>query len=271
MPYEGFPFVLDAVIAERRITMSKRIVALLLSVAMLLCLIPSALAITGSECDRDDVEFRETGEAIFLLDENGRVCGVLKPNEDLKKVGFQNSKHSSPRGLEDGKALRRRVFVRVNLDDELKVIKGGRKLQVTITLTNADLVREVVGEELTVESIIDATIYSPNLYCDKPYAAHMFLPQGSGRELVGTVSFCNGTCLKLYVGNFDCDCELELGFTAVANKAPAPKKQETPCQPQQPCQPQPPCNPCVTVTTTTTTEVTTTTTTTTTVGSGCKK
>ena len=251
--------------------MCKRLVALLVIVLMLGACV-SAYAVTGPGGDcADGVEFSETGYATFILDNNGKICGALKPCEELKKLGFQHYKNCSPRGLEDGKALRRRAFAKVVLDDGYYVEKGGTELEVTIILTDVDLVEEVVGD-LSVESIIDATIYAPCLTSGTTYATHMFLPANSGRQRVGTVIFASGKCLALYVGNFDCDCDLELGFTAVAVKPqPEPEGCIEPPDHCGPCVPLcTPCTPPVTVTTTTevTTVTTTTSTTTTTIGGG---
>lgn len=258
--------------------MSKRVFIIFLSVVFLLFTCSTALAITGTDCYENDYEYCETSVATFLLDNSGRIVGVLRPEEELKKVGYQHTTHKSPTNIENGKATRRRVFAKVTLDDNYEVIKGGTDLEVTITLTNYDLVAEVIGYDFTNNDIIDATIYSPCLKGCGTYASHMFLPQGSGRVRVGTVKFKSGKCLALYVGNFDGDCDLELGFTA------EPVKEEPVCEP--PCHPCPPCTPpchhhpqcgtpCtqpVTVTTTTVTEVTTVTTTTTTVGGyGCNR
>ena len=253
----------------------KRFVAILLCTLLMITVVTSAYAITGAEDDCDGIEFCETGVATFILDDARKICGVLKPNEELKKVGFQKPKNGAPTGLQDGKAIRRRVFARVNLDEDLYIVKGGKELEVTIYLTDYDLVEEIIGD-VTVENIIDATVYSPNLYCEKTYAAHMFLGQNTKRVKVGWVSFKCGKCIDLYAGHFFGDCSMQLGFTAVALK-PVEECTEPPCIP--PCPPpcHPPCCQCqtcmpqVTVTTTTVTEVTTTTTTTTTIGTGCKK
>ncbi len=254
----------------------KRLLVIFLGVLLVLACFGTAYAITGNDCEREDVEFQESGTAVFILDNAGKICGTLKPCEDIGKLGFQHSNKSNPQGLEDGKAIRRRKLARVRLDEELQVIKGGTALNITVILTDMETVEEIVGEELTVQNIIDATIYSPNLACDSnTVAAHIFLTRKTNRFQVGTVKFCNGKCLKLYAGNFDCDCDLELGFTAVALEEPEPVCNVQPqCPPKPPCPAIPctPCTPCVNVTTTTTTSVTTTTTTTTTVGSGsCKK
>ncbi len=252
----------------------KRFVAILLGVLLMTTLVTSAYAITGADDACDDVEFCETDVATFILDDARKICGVLRPNEELKKVGFQSPSNGVPRGLEDGKAIRRRVFARVNLDDDFRISKGGKNLEVTVTLIDYDLVEEIVGD-VTVQNIIDATIYSPDICSCKPHAAHIFLNVNTGRVKVGWVTFKCGKILDLYAGHFFDDCSMQLGFTAKAVEV----KEEciepcVPCIPCTPCVPCVPCVPCipeVTVTTTTTTEVVTTTTTTTTIGSGCKK
>ena len=246
--------------------MSKRIGFSILIFILALSLCAQAFAISGSTEYNCEAEYVETGVATFLLDSNGRIAGVLKPNEELKKLGFQNAKRILKKNLEDGKAIRRRAYVRISLDEDLKVIKGGKDLEITLILTNYELVESLLGEDFLIDDVIDATIYSPDACSCKPHGAHIFLPQGSGREKVGKIIFKCGGCLDLYVGDFDGDCELEFGFRAVA--LPAPEEEVPGCiEPPDHCGPpcQPPC-PTVVVTTT----VTTTTTTTVTVGSqGC--
>lgn len=236
----------------------KRIFGVLLIVTILIVSCTTAYAITGYGSAQSDVEFRETGIATFILDNSGKIVGALKPDEDLKKLGFQNCKKSGPTNLEDGKALRRRAYARVILDENYKVIEGGKNIEVTIVLTNYYLVAQILGDEFTVADIIDATIYSPNLDACNTRAAHMFLPQGSDRVKVGRVIFKCGKCLDLYVGNFDCDCDLELGFRAVVQKEP--EKVPGCIEPPNHCGPiKPACNPCgPSVVVTTNTEVTTT-------------
>ena len=267
--------------------MRRFLVAIVVSLFVLTC-VTSAFAITGNDDWCNGVEFQETGVATFLLDNNGKLAGVLNPNEDVGKLGFQSSTNRySPSGTdEEGRALRRRMYVRVCLDEFNYVSRGGKNLEVTITLTDLELVESIIEGEVTVESIIDATIYSPNLSCSQPYAAHIFLGQNSDRVKVGTVCFNNGRFLELYAGHFYGDCRLVLGFRAKpVEKAPEPDP--CPCEPCDPCEPYIPpcpgpipppppipvpcypCTPTVTVTTTTTTQVTTVTTTTVGVG-GCK-
>lgn len=251
--------------------MSKRILGLLLLVSLLLCTITPAFAITGNDCHSDcDEEYRDTGCAVFLLDSRGKIIGALKPCEDLKILSMQNSKKKSPTGLQNGRAIRRRAFTRVHLDNDYKVIGGGKKLEVTVVLSNLALVQEILGDDFTVADIIDATIYSPNMDCANAYATHMFLPKGSNRVRVGTIYFKSGSYLALYAGNFDYDCDLELGFTAEA--VPEPEEKIPGCiEPpdhQGPCCPCHPGCPHWTITTTTTVTVITTVTTTTTIVQG---
>ena len=254
--------------------MSKRILISLLGFVLTICLCTSAFAISGSGSYDCEGEYVEKGVATFLLDNSGRIAGVLKPNEGLKKLGFQHASKLSAKYLEDGKAIRRRAFIRIGLDEDFKVIKGGKDIEITLVITNYDLVASILGEGFLVDDVIDATIYSPNPCSCKPYGAHMFMPQGSGREYVGKVIFKCGNCLDIYVGDFDGDCELEIGFRAVPLK-PEPEKEIPGCiEPPDHCGPCRPCHPgCPHMTITTTTDVTTVTTTTvtttTTVNTGC--
>ena len=257
--------------------MTKRFVAFLLSLMFVLTC-TSAFAISGSECAKEEIEYRETGIATFLLDSSGNIIGALKPDEKIGTLNFQKCRRSSPANIKDGQAQRRRKFTRVVLDDDFKVVKGGSCIEVTITLTDLETVEEILGEEFTVADIIDATIYSPNITCANVKAAHMFMPQGSQRQLVGSIAFKNGTCLGLYAGYFKNGCQLDLGFRPLKVEAPEPK----PCTPCQPCDPCPhnPCIPqcperpqpcCPDVNVCTTTVVTTTVTTSTCVSTGgCK-
>ena len=250
--------------------MTKRIVFLLVLVFSI-CLCTCCLAIGNSDnYDCDNVEYKETGIATFLMDNAGRLSGVLKPQEDIKKLGFQTPKRNVPKDLEDGKAIRRHAYVRVCLNDELKVIKGGKDVKATLILTNLKLVESLLGENFSIRDVVDATIYSPDICSCKPHAAHMFLPQNSGRENVGKIIFECGGYLDLYVGDFDKDCELELGFRAVAVKGESCPQQVEGCiEPQDPCGS--PCLPvCPNINITTTTTVTTTTNTTITFNGGCK-
>ncbi|MBR6252520.1 MAG: hypothetical protein IKR04_01575 [Clostridia bacterium] len=253
--------------------MSKRILISILGFVLTLCLCTSAFAISGSDNYGCDAEYVEKGYATFLLDNSGRIAGVLKPNEEIKKLGFQSPSKLAAKYLEDGKAIRRRAFVRIGLDEDFKVIKGGKDIEITLVLYDYDVVASILGDNFLVDDVIDATIYSPNPCSCKPYGAHMFLQQSVRGEKVGKVVFKCGNCLDLYVGDFDGDCDLELGFRAVAQKAP---EEEVPgcIEPPDHCGPCRPCHPgcphmCITTTTDVTTVVTTTVTTTTTVGTGC--
>lgn len=255
--------------------MSKRILISILGFVLILCLCTSAFAITGSNKYDCDAEYVEKGVATFLLDSSGRIAGVLKPGEELKKIGFQNSKKLAAKYLEEGKAIRRRAYVRIGLDNDFRVIKGGKDIEITLVITNYDLVASILGDDFLVDDVIDATIFSPDPCSCQPYGAHMFLPQGTGREKVGKIIFNCGNCLDLYVGDWDGDCELELGFRAVALK-PEPECEKVPgcIEPPDHCGPCRPCHPgcphmCVTTTTNVTTVVNTTVTTTTIIGGGC--
>jgi hypothetical protein len=245
----------------------KKVLSLVLGLIML-CTCSVALAVNGNDCE-GEYEYYETGSATFLLDNSGRIAGLLKPNENLGKLSFQRTNKCSPTKLEDGMAYRRRKLVQVELDNNNFVVRGGTRLDITVALTRLDLVQDVLGEDFTVKDIIDATIYTPciNPPCGRVYAGHQFLGAGSQRIKVGVVIFKNCKVLDLYVGYFDCDCILDLGFRAAPNK----QQEETHdyCDEFYPCDPG--CGlPCIEVTTEVTTEtvVNTTTTTTTTVSTG---
>ena len=267
----------------------KRYFIVIVCLVLITCLASTAFAVNRADKACEEIQYRETSAVDFLLDNNGKIAGALKPNEKQNKLNFQSNYKKAPIGLEDGMAIRRHAYIRVELDDEMMVLAGGTRLDVTITLTNLELVEQVLGEEASNEAIIDATIYCPNLTCANNYAAHIFLGQNSNRIQVGSVSFANGRCLALYVGDFYGDGCLVLGFRAKpvepepeCNVCECPEQPVcgTPCKPQCPVQPtcptQTPCTPCtptcvqpqVSVTTSTTTVVTTTTTTTTTTSFG---
>ena len=205
--------------------MVKRIIVVLL-VVMLLLSCTSAFAITGDVCPEEAIEFRETGIATFILDNSGRIVGALYPDEKLGTLDFQHSRRHSPTYISFGQTLRRRKFARVELDDSYRITKGGTQLEVTITLTDLEAVEDIIGEDVSVENIIDATIYSPNLTCANVKAAHMFMPQDSLRRLVGTIAFKDGSCLGIYVGHFRDSVQMDLGFRALKTKPKA-----TVCQP----------------------------------------
>ena len=247
----------------------KRIFWVLLITLLLVGVVTTAGAVTQgcNPCD-DEAVYRETSVETFLVDNSGRLTGTIEPCEDLKLVGFQSTTKKAPVNIEDGMAVRRRVKVRVELDDELYVIKGGKDLEVTITIDEVELVESILGEGFTNKDIVDATIYCPETPCGKNYAAHIFLKQKVREAKVGYITFANCKRLNIYAGDFFGTGCLVLGFRAKP-LSPEPECTVPPCQQptcQPPCQ-QPPCQqPCqpacpdVTVTTTTTTVVTSTTT-----------
>ena len=224
----------------------KKFITLILTLA-LLCTMTSAFAITGNDCG-EPVEFEETGIATFILDDSSRIVGALYHDEKLGKLDYQHGKRTSPTYINDGRTLRRRKWARVNLDENNYVTRGGTQLEVTVIITRMDLVERVIEDEISVASVIDHTIYAPclNPPCGKVYAAHMFMPADSGRIKVGVVKFANEKCLDLFVGYFDDDDQLDLGFTATKTTTKAPA-QCVPCTPCVPCYPVAPCyNPCYT-------------------------
>jgi hypothetical protein len=237
--------------------MTKRLLSLVLVVIMALGITSVASAVTRQECECEGV-FVDSGTATFILDNSSRICGVLRPDEDLGTIGYQHGSRRSPNGLEDGNAIRRRKFARIDLNESDEVIRGGTDLRATLYLYNVELVEAVLGDEATLQSVVNASIYvrCPTA-CGKTYGSHMFLPRNSGRVWVGYIEFCSGAKLDVYVGYFFGNCsEPVIGFRA----QPVNQTQEDTNTCGQ-CY-EPVCNPCDGTEVTTTVEVTTTTTTT---------
>lgn len=187
-------------------------IALTLAILTLLTT-TGAQAIKGaSDCAYD---YRETGEAVFLLDTDGRMLGALTPDEDMSTLRIQKCAKTSPMRIREAQCLRRHNWARVELDENLRVVAGGTSLTVTVLLYSAEEVAAIIGQPVTVAAVIDSTIYSPNLCSPAPKAAHMFIPAKSRDKEVGRVYFANGAALAIYSGDFDGDGALDLGFRAL--------------------------------------------------------
>ena len=193
--------------------MRKLIVLLLILTAL-----PSTtFAIKGT--DSCNYDFIETGQACFLLYQNGRLFGAISPDEDMGTTAMQTTSYLSPAWIREGCSLRRHNWTQVKLDENHKIACGGINLRVTIILTDVLAVQSVV-EDMTVANIIDATIYSPNISYPTPKAAHMFLTNRNRDRQVGEVIFANGTVLALYIGDFDGDGAPDLGFKPLVLSSP---------------------------------------------------
>lgn len=208
--------------------------AILCAIALTLILTCStAGAIKGaSNCT---YEYIESGTATFVLYENARIIGALSPDEDTPTVAIQHACTASPAWIQSQQALRVHCWAKVRLDEELRIVEGGTKLNITILLTDRAAVEAIAGE-LTVENIIDATVYSPNLCAGTPKAAHMFLKPLNRERQVGVIIFASGAELALWMGDFDGDGERDLGFVALVREVEKPKPAETPKPTATPCQ-----------------------------------
>lgn len=194
----------------------RKFIILVLTVLILMTT-QTALAIKGaSNCL---YEYGETGEAIFLLYENGRIHGALSPTEELQTVAAQRTACTSPAWIQGREALRCHAWAKVRLDENLKIIEGGTKLTVTILITDLAAVQDILGETFTVADIVDATIYSPDLCAPMPRAAHMFLSPRVREKSVGVIVFANGAELAIWCGDWDGDGARDLGFVALVRES----------------------------------------------------
>lgn len=188
----------------------RKITTIILTI-MLLLSITTAQAIRGESLCEGAI----TGEAVFLLDNSGRILGALAPDEDqLTLRSFQHSARTSPIRIREDQCLRWHAWTPVRLDDQRRVIDGGTTLTIAVQLSDPETVLSIAGE-LTAAAIIDATIYSPNLCAETPRAAHIFLPAKARERQVGKIIFRDGAVLALYVGDFDGDGSPDLGFRAL--------------------------------------------------------
>ncbi|MBQ9267528.1 MAG: hypothetical protein IJ217_04545 [Clostridia bacterium] len=153
-----------------------------------------------------------SGEATFILDNSGKPIGIKSVSESVEQLGYQSSKVKYPKGIEANGIIRRKALAKVSLQDE-EIVLGGTKLCVTVSIDpdKVELVEMAAGE-LSVQNIINATIYYRGLCDVNSLAGHRFIPSTMGRIPVGTVTFKNGQSVTLFAGDWDCDCELELGF-----------------------------------------------------------
>jgi len=210
----------------------------------LVAICSTAFAISGASNLNGNYEYVVEGKGRLILDDGGKIVGTIKPDEDIKKLGFQDNAKKKIKGIEDGLAIRRRALAKVKLDVKYQIIKGAKEVNLTAYISDIELVRRVIGkEEPSASEILDATVYSPNICCGNVYAGHIFLTKETGRVEVGKIVFGCGQCLILYAGDFDGDCNPELGFRPVVLSAPEPKECcyfERPCNNHRPS----PCNPC---------------------------
>ena len=213
--------------------MSRKAIFTFVLVISIVLVCSCALAISGASDLKGTYEYVVQGKGMLILDSGGKIVGTIKPDEDCLRLGFQDNAKKKIRGIEDGMAVRRRALAKVKLDARYQIIKGAKEVKLNICISDFETVKEIIGkEEPTATEILDATVFSPGICCGTVYAGHIFLTKETGRFEVGKITFGCGQCLILYAGDFDGDCDLELGFRPVVLSEPEPKD----CGPcERPC------------------------------------
>lgn len=188
--------------------------------AMILMSCQMAFAVqTNAHCEN---YITVSGDATFLVYENGRILGALSPTEDIPVVPYQETTHAYPVWIRQNEALRAHAWTRVTLDEDFYVIHGGTNMHVTIVITDKETVESIIGCEAATEAIIDATIYSPDVCSPSACAAHMFFPRKLREWQVGTIYFANGSALGLWCGDWDGDGVKELGYVPLVREENCP-------------------------------------------------
>ena len=192
----------------------KIVAVALISIFVLLPVFSYAEGCSQSGTMLEDGSFFVTGEADFILTEKARIVGIKQIGENVKKLEYQYSSWPIPSGNLENGFVREKAMAKVMSDDG-EFLLGTTKVEVAIKIypEQVRLVEEVAGR-LSAESIIRATIYQGENFCERAtYSAHKFFLEGQAAP-VGTITFKNGTTCLLYMGNWEGTCKLHLGFKA---------------------------------------------------------
>lgn len=221
----------------------KKLITLIITLMLLTSALAGALAETTIY----------KGTAAFVMSSESNVEGVKEVDEDVPHLVYQVSERKYPGGvMPDGSLIRAKSMSMVDIGLGFTTLK----VQIELFADASALATQLVNEDLlTTANIIEHTLYT-----DGKYAAHVFFTSRDNYASIGRVIFSNGAWCYLYVGMWEGDNVVRLGFkagvTQIPSKpeptptpapAPAPKlvtpSEQTHTKPQSACTPPKVCKP----------------------------
>ena len=160
------------------------------------------------------VNYTFTDCSFWVISNNQRVIGKKAPNETVSILPPQSPAYKYVCGCADTGLIREKAGMRAVYGESLCGFTSVNAV-VTIKPEYYSAVENVVINKLNEYDLTANKIIACTMWWDGNTVAHIFFTSISEKVAVGSVTLNNGKdAVILYMGDFDGDGSMELGFTA---------------------------------------------------------
>ncbi len=216
------------------------IIALIIVAGALTAFIVPAFGL--AECDANVYVSNNTAAnltfedcSVWAISNNNFVIGKKSPTETVPMLMAQSPEYKIVRGCVETGLIREKAMMKAVVNGS---VCGFTQLNATVVIKREfiDVVENIVLNKLNEEGLCANKIIACTMWWEGDYVSHIFFTSETDKTAVGYVVFNGGKDTAIiYMGDFDKDGSLELGFTAGWNtETPKPEPTPSPNAPSQP-------------------------------------